>query len=65
NRCREAIMRREDKFLSVITRNFAREIYWLHGKFLDWSEVSCSNRLTRITSTCLHSMKALLGGLSR
>ena len=40
NRCREAIMRREDKFLSVITRNFAREIYWLHGKFLDWSEVS-------------------------
>ncbi|MFP3485458.1 MAG: glutaredoxin [Vulcanisaeta sp.] len=40
NRCREAIMRREDKFLSVITKNFAREIYWLHGKFLDWSEVS-------------------------
>ncbi|GAB6943897.1 thioredoxin family protein [Vulcanisaeta sp. JCM 14467] len=40
NACREFIRRREDKFLAVITKNFAREIYWLHGKFLGWDEVS-------------------------
>ncbi|WP_243678335.1 thioredoxin family protein [Vulcanisaeta distributa] len=40
NTCREAIRSREDRFLAVITKNFAREIYWLHNKFLGWSEVS-------------------------
>ena len=40
NACRESIRRREDRFLAVITKNFAREIYWLHGRFLSWDEVS-------------------------
>ena len=40
NACRESIRRREDRFLAVITKNFAREIYWLHGRFLGWDEVS-------------------------
>ncbi|WP_243679558.1 thioredoxin family protein [Vulcanisaeta souniana] len=40
NTCKEAIRNREDKFLAVITRNFAREIYWLHNRFLNWNEVS-------------------------
>lgn len=38
--CREAINKREERFLAVITRNFAREIYWLHNKPLSWREVS-------------------------
>lgn len=41
NACREAIRSREDRFLAVITKNFAREIYWLHNKLLGWGgEVS-------------------------
>ena len=40
NACKESIRRREDRFLAVITKNFAREIYWLHGRFLSWDEVS-------------------------
>ena len=40
NTCREAIRSREENFLAVITKNFAREIYWLHGRFLSWGEVS-------------------------
>ncbi len=38
--CRESIRSREEKFLAVITKNFAREIYWLYNKFLSWGEVS-------------------------
>ncbi|MGC9153301.1 MAG: thioredoxin family protein [Vulcanisaeta sp.] len=38
--CRDAITRREERFLAVITRNFAREIYWLHNRFVSWGEVS-------------------------
>ncbi|GAB6947330.1 thioredoxin family protein [Vulcanisaeta sp. JCM 16161] len=38
--CRDAIKSREDRFLTVITKNFAREVFWLHNKFLGWNEVS-------------------------
>ncbi len=38
--CRDAIRSREEKFLVVIIKNFAREIYWLHNRFLSWSEIS-------------------------
>jgi predicted thioredoxin/glutaredoxin len=38
--CGGYIEEMEDHFHAVITRNLAREIYWLHGKPLSWSEVS-------------------------
>ncbi|WP_069807303.1 thioredoxin family protein [Vulcanisaeta thermophila] len=38
--CGEGIRAREERFLRVIARNFAREVYWLHGKALSWGEVS-------------------------
>jgi len=38
--CTDYINELEESFHEVITKNLAREIYWLHGKPLSWVEVS-------------------------
>ena len=39
-RCGEYVGDLEEHFLRVISKNFARELYWLHGRRLTWGEVS-------------------------